>query len=105
MNFICVLAAALAVVTGLVDLVYCQAQEESNGVRTRAEEPDRRIDTAVLRGDFETQLFFLTGDVIINHSLEPPFQGRGASQTRYEKNREEGMKCQSFSGTKVVPWV
>jgi len=82
-----------------------QAQDDIKDVRAKLTEINRKIENAVLQGDYDTQLSCFANDVIIDHPLEPPVSGKDALRAQFDRNRNEGLKYHSFSGTVEDLWV
>lgn len=62
------------------------------------------LDKAMLSGNFEAMLPYYTDDIIVSPGLNPTVKGKAAVKEGYEKNRKEGVKYHSFSGTIEDIW-
>lgn len=82
-----------------------QAQDDVKEVKAKLTEINKKIEAAVLQGDYESLLAWYTDDIIIDHPLEPPVKGKNAVREQYKRNRKEGVKYHSFSGTIQDLWV
>jgi ketosteroid isomerase-like protein len=62
------------------------------------------LDKAMLRDNFEAMLPYYAEDIIISPGLNPTAKGKTAIKESYEKNRKDGVKYHSFSGTTEEIW-
>ena len=65
---------------------------------------DGILDRVMLSGDYETMLKYYADDIIVSPGLNPTAKGKAAIKEAYEKNRKEGVKYHSFSGTIEDIW-
>jgi ketosteroid isomerase-like protein len=62
------------------------------------------LDKAMLSGNFEAMLPYYAEDIIVSPGLNPTAKGKTAIKESYEKNRKDGVKYHSFSGTTEEIW-
>src|SRR4030065_1806813 len=62
------------------------------------------LDKAMLSGNFEAMLPYYAEDIIVSPGLNPTARGKSAVKEGYEKNRKDGVKYHSFSGTIEDMW-
>lgn len=62
------------------------------------------FDKAMLSGNFEAMLPYYAEDIIVSPGLNPTVKGKAAVKEGYEKNRKDGVRYHSFSGTIEDMW-
>lgn len=62
------------------------------------------LDKAMLSGNFEAMMTYYAEDIIVSPGLNPTVKGKAAVKEGYEKNRKDGVKYHSFSGTTEEIW-
>lgn len=62
------------------------------------------LNKAMLSGNFEAMLPYYAEDIIVSPGLNPTVKGKAAVKEGYEKNRKDGVKYHSFSGTTEEIW-
>ena len=73
--------------------------EKNINLKEKLEKINRKLEKAVLEGDYDAILPYYTEDVIISPAFQSSVKGKEDIREIYKKNKKLGLKYHSFSGT------
>jgi ketosteroid isomerase-like protein len=74
-------------------------------IKAKVEAINQLMEEAIMKEDFESQLGYMTDDVIIDSPFEPPVCGKDTLSRIFKKNKASGYKVRSFSGRMEKLWT
>ena len=77
---------------------------ENGGVKEKIENVNKELEKLVLAGNYYDILPYYTEDIVICPDFESEIKGKDAIKAIYDKNKKEGLKHHSFSGTIKEIW-
>jgi ketosteroid isomerase-like protein len=77
---------------------------ENQDLKEKLEKINSEIGKLVLAGNYDALMPYYTDDAIISPGFGPSIKGKKAIREAYEKNKKEGLKYHSFSGTPEEIW-
>ena len=84
---------------------FSNAQNLSKEKNQKLDEIASLLDRAMIDGDYDTILKYNTDDIVIMPGFSPSIKGKTGLEKAYEKNKKDGLKYHSFSGTPEKRWV
>ena len=84
--------------------VNTKSVEKNINLKEKLEKINRKLEKAVLEGDYDSILPYYTEDVIISPAFQPSVKGKEDIREIYKKNKKLGLKYHSFSGTLEDVW-
>ena len=77
---------------------------ENSGSKEKIEKISNELEKLILAGNYDDLLHYYTDDIVICPEFNSEIKGKDAIKTIYDKNKKEGIKHHSFSGTIEEIW-
>jgi len=81
------------------------AQQNLQQIKKNLEDVNRIINKAMIDSDYETILTYYTDDIVMMPNFSPALKGKDAINDQYKKNKKNGVKIFSFTGTIEDLWI